>query len=616
MRKSSQHLIPESETLPRVDVGEDPKRPYAAAVRALASRLNPTGTEPIIGGQATTVEALFDDFGHVRSLTTDSAQGLFTEQFTGTPREHARKFLDTTEVANALGLRHVDLEDAGEHEVPGLGTTVAFKQVAKIGTQTVRVRNGFVHVYLDTQGRVYNVNSTLRNGRKRGDYGKLITTEAALAAAKASFGGNQAFVTEKVELVLSSHNGRLDPVYEVRLGTDEPRKLALFLVRAVSGIVVYRTNLLRATSHGGNADAASAPGGDTSVLAVQAAQAANAQVKGRALLRIPDPKVGISKQVHDVIMESLPDPTVLKNQNCTMYVGKTKKEVRCKADGTFNYSPDEPEFLAVVTFFAFHIQMELMKKWGMKANTKPIPIFVHDPSVRDNAYFDPEAYEIHIGVGSGLPAGLAKFIAYDLGVTWHENGHHVVFLQTPGNDLPGSEGGAQHEAVGDMQDLLMDFWFRLVFGPQLGHTLTADDVAKNPLIIGLYAAAPSGIRVQKNNKQTPRDKTGEVHDDGEIVGGAMADVLVAMATASGTTLKTELENFGKLLLAALALVPAHKVTFVDLLKAFLTADQQLFKGAYKQMITDGFKKHGIKTATTSGGARVPVIIIRPFSNAA
>jgi hypothetical protein len=616
MRKSSQHLIPESETLPRVDVGEDPKRPYAAAVRALASRLNPTGTEPIIGGQATTVEALFDDVGHVRSLTTDSAQGLFTEQFTGTPREHARKFLDTTEVANALGLRHVDLEDAGEHEVPGLGTTVAFKQVAKIGTQTVRVRNGFVHVYLDTQGRVYNVNSTLRNGRKRGDYGKLITQDAALAAAKASFGGSQAFVTEKVELVLSSHNGRLDPVYEVKLGTDEPRKLALFLVRAASGIVVYRTNLLRATSHGGNADAASAPGGDTSVLAVQAAQAANAQVKGRALLRIPDPKVGISKQVHDVIMESLPDPTVLKNHNCTMYVGKTKKEVRAKADGTFNYSPDEPEFLAVVTFFAFHIQMELMKKWGMKANTKPIPIFVHDPSVRDNAYFDPEAYEIHIGVGSGLPAGLAKFIAYDLGVTWHENGHHVVFLQTPGNDLPGSEGGAQHEAVGDMQDLLMDFWFRLVFGPQLGHTLTADDVAKDPLIIGLFAAAPGGIRVQKNNKQTPRDKTGEVHDDGEIVGGAMADVLVAMATASGTTLKTELENFGKLLLGALALVPAHKVTFVDLLKAFLTADQQLFKGAYKQMITDGFKKHGIKTATTSGGARVPVIIIRPFSNAA
>ena len=599
MRNSSQHLISESETLPRISAGEDPKRPYAAAVRALASRLFPGG-ETIIGSQPT-VEALFDDFGHVRSLTTNGAQGLFTEPLTGTAREHARKFLATTEIVNAFGLRHVELQDAGETEVPNLGTTVAFKQVATIGDTTYTVRNGSVHVYLDTQGRVYNVNSTLRQGRKPNAFGKIVTPETAIERAKANFGGRQEFTTAKAELVLSSHNGRLDPVYQVTLGTDEPRKLALFLVRANSGLVVFRTNLLRASV------------ADEAPVAAAAANAGFAQVQGRAFLRIPNHQTGISEQVHDVIMESLPDKTVLKNGNCTIYIGRTKKEVRCKADGTFNYKPGEPEFSAVCTYFAFHIQMELFKKWGMKANTKPIPIFVDDPSVRDNAYFDPDGYEIHLGIGSGLPMGLAKYIAYDLGVTWHENGHHVVFLQTPGNDLPGSEGGAMHESTGDMCDLLMDFWFRLVYGAQLGHTLTADDIAKDPLIIGVYAASPDGIRVQKNKKSTPRDKTGQVHDDGLISGGAKADLLVAMATAPDTVLRTELENFGKLMLAALALVPAHKVTFVDMLKAFLTADQQLFSGAYKQKIVKAFSDHGIKTSSTTGGSKVPVVIVRPFA---
>jgi hypothetical protein len=608
MRNSSQHLIPESESLPRVEAGEDPKRPYAAAVRALASRLFPTGSEPFVGA-GPQVEALFDDFGHVRSLTTSGSQGLFMEPFTGTAREHVRKFLATTEMVNALGLRHVELVD-DEETTNLLGTTVAFRQVATIDGAAIPVRGGYVHVYLDTQGRVYNVNSSLRQGRKPAKGLKQIAAQAAIERAKDSFGGSQEFTMVKAELRLSAHNGRLDPVYQVTLGTEEPRKLALVLVRATTGEVVYRTNRLRTSTRSGSEEVRFA-------AAAAAAATANGGMAGRAFLRIPNHQTPITQQVHDIIMESLPDKTVLKNGNCTMYIGRTKKEVRCKADGTFNYKPGDPEFSAVCTFFAFHIQMELMKKWGMKTNTKAIPIFVDDPSVRDNAYFDPENYEIHLGVGSGLPMGLAKYIAYDLGVTWHENGHHIVFLQTPGNDLPGSEGGAMHESNGDMQDLLMDFWFRLVFGAQLGHTLTADDITKDPLIIGVYAASPDGIRVQKNKKTTPRDKTGEVHDDGLISGGATADLLVAMATATGTTLKTELENYGKLLVAHLALVPAHKVTFVDALQAFITADRQLFAGAYQQKIVKAFSDHGIKTATSStGSGKVPVIIVRRLHDAA
>src|SRR5262249_50766638 len=157
-------------------------------------------------------------------------------------------------------------------------------------------------------------------------------------------------------------------------------------------------------------------------------------------------------------------------------------------------------------------------------------------------------------VGTGLPNGLTRYIAFDLGVTWHENGHHVVYLQTPGKDLPGSEGGGIHESIGDvLGDLLMDFWFRLKFADKLGVKLTVADVEADRRVIGKYAMPPDGIRIQKNKNRTPQDKTGEPHDDGLISGGAKADLLVAMV-GNAADVESGLANFGKLTLAALALV--------------------------------------------------------------
>jgi Zn-dependent metalloprotease len=588
MRKSDLHaVVPIQSRAPDSSLHE-PKRPYLNALNEL---------QQTIGGP---IQALFNYFGHVRSISTDSQQGLCRQKIKGNCRLQARSFLNQKAISNALALRYAELVYNGETEIGALGKRIEFKQVVKLSKhgKVYPVRGGFVHVFVSNDGTVFQVNSTVRHGRKPKQLGKIVSSEAAIIRAKASVEPNSEYwheyKVERVELTFSAHGTRLEPVYEVVLSTFEPKKVFLTLVKGKSGKVVYRENKLRTVK--------------------RRSAVADKTVKGNSFLRIPDPNVDLLSQIHEVVLESLPDPKVLKNDNLIVYLGNKKKEVRAKADGTFLYKPNDPEFAAVLTFFAFHSQMELMKSWGMIAPEKPIPVYVDDPDVSDNAYFDPETYDIHLGEGSGAPFGLAEHIAYDLGVTWHENGHHIVYLQTPGKDLPGSQGGGIHESIGDvLGNLLMDFWFRDKYGTELGHTLTVKDIEDDPLIIGAYASPPNGIRIQKNNARTPNDETGEPHDDGLISGGAKADLLVEMVKQASGEIKDVLKTFGTLTLAALALVPAHKVTFEDLLQAYLSADKQLNNSANKQTILDAFAGHGIKQQKFVGSGIVPVIIIQQWS---
>ena len=548
-----------------VDVVHVPKQPFVTAVGQLTR-------------ETSGLEVDYDHFGHVRHLTTDCADGFLKGvKFGGDPLAHAKKLLKQPAIARALGLAYVDLRAGGVDEVPAVGGfRVWFRQTLKVkdNRNHLQVRGGYVHVLMDKDGRIFMVNATLRHGRKPGKLGKIISRKEAIKLALAKHGVATCDAAE-CELTLSAHNGRIDPVYEVTLSSCEPRKLVLYLVKAKTGEVVYSENKLH-----------------------YAAGAAG--VPARTFLRIPNPNKPISDQVHDALIEMLPDPTVLKNENITVYLGSMGKAVKAKADGTFKYDPSTPEFGCVITFFALNSQLAIFQKWGMTKPGKSIPCVVRDKSVSDNAYFDPEAVEMHLGIGSGLPNGLNTNIDFDLGVGWHEAGHYVVYIQTPGKDLPGSEGGAGHEASGDYCDLLMDFWFRLIYGKTMGSELTKDEVEKDPRIIGVYALPPDGIRKQKNTKRTPRDKTGEVHDDGEIVGGAMADVLVGLATRADVGLEESLTFAGKLFLAALSLVPAHKVMFKDILRAFVTADQTLSKGVNRKLIEKCFADHGITLGGTVG----------------
>ena len=593
------------------------------------------------------VEVDFHDTGSARIITTGSAKGLSTSRFSNDPKGHALRTIRKSNFAKLLELSDCEIS-APKVDSFAWGYRVSFSQVHTVrGRRTaVPVRAGFVHVNMANDGTVFQIVNTLRHGDKPQSLGKLATRAQAIEAAKTALTEilakaklaeeeakkssplgdklagvklNQAIagidlgalkdktrltqlITEtrpvvdtcspSVQLVFSTHDDKMEPVYEVSLSVGEPRVLWGFLVHAKTGAVVHDRNLLHFAAPAGNGKS----------------------VQVKTLYRVPNYKKAIEDAVRDGVIDTLPDPKVLKNEYFEVYMGGDKsKPVKAKADGTFNYTPKDPEFAATVTFFALNLQIRHLIKMGLKAPSSPIPVYVQDPGVRDNAYFDPSDPQLRGGVGSGLKrGGLNVMIAYDLSVFWHECGHYIVFLQTPGNDLPGAEGGAMHESSGDMMAIAMGYLFRVWFAKQLGETFGLKDIKADRRVVGEYALPEDGIRIQRNTKKTPGDKTGEVHDDGLISGGAHADMLEALCVAAGDGKEEDgINTFLAIYMMALSLVPAHKVTFRDMLRCMVTADTNLNKGTNRKLIEDAHSAHGIKlSGGGSAGDNTVVVVTR------
>jgi hypothetical protein len=618
-----------------------PQLPFLQAVNQLAHRIPELRT-------------LFDKKGFLRTLTTDSNAGLFPNGIFSTPKQFSQAFLQQPEIRQGLGLDACQLDaECCVHEKPLTGWNVAYPQTVTFEGQNYKVLHGRVDVALGKDGTVYNLNSTLRHGTVAPSLTsssfKAKTYQDAIKVAEAHVKTRNVHIEKaRAEMFFSEHRRRLDPVWrviltgykvkKVRGKTQQVRMVLAVIVKATTGEVVGEPieTLRHIRLPKFKAPAKNAPQpksvkeavlqaffvtdtGEFIKLAATGAgkpgknkgrgrskRTGNKEVAGKAFLQVPDPKKPEIKQIFDVIIESLPNPKVLSNENFELFIGNAHDPVQAKADGTFNYLPNDPEFSAVCTFFVLNIQWELMKLWGLRKDTKRMPVRVEDRSTVDNASADEENWEMRIGIGSGLKnGGLARYLAYDFGVSLHENGHHLLFVLAEGKDLSGPEAGAIHEAVGDIQGTqLICLWLRLKYGKQLGINITVKDVFNGSGKVGTYALPPDGIRNQRNTKKGPL--VGEPHADALIVGGAMFELLIGLVKALDNV-ETGLQTFGTTTIEALSLLPAHGTKFRDLLNAYITADKQLNKGANRQLILDCFGNHKIKLSTAR---RAPVIVLR------
>lgn len=630
--RATSHDSSNNDELPQLPV-VPPKSTFRAAVQRfarltsapLALQFNPTN-------------------GHLLTLRPkDAGAFLWSERmWTADRGEHAKRFLDLPAVRSMLDLRHAQLGAPLVQPVPALdGFRASFQQeVTASDGRNLRVRHGYVDVSMDKQGRIFALTNSLRQGAHRViDLAGIISDEQAIAAAKAKVGFSE-YDIERAELVASSYDrpskGKacsvrrtMEPVYEVALSAANPRRSRMLLVHARTAAVLHDESLTHSISLPRDlrrrfkrskartvvqAVRESLAWQLVNGLAVATASGTTrkrtaTKVKGYALLRVPDPDVDIIDQYRKVIIESLPNPKQLANDNFRVFVGNRRTPVKAKADGTFNYKPDEPEFSAVVAFFALNIQWELMKKWGMTvpAGTGPADVRVEDASITDNAQFDQLTREISIGKGTGI---LTRYIAYDIGIVLHEGGHQIVYMLAPGNDLRGVEGAKCHEGLADLQTLQLDWWFQLKFARSLGYTIVVADISNSLRKIGAYAAPPDGIRQQKNTAKPT--KTRDPHDGCLAIGGAMSDVLVELIETKG--IETGIETFAKLMNGATAGVPRNKVTFVDLLSSFLAADDRQNNGANKPVIVQKFDDHDIRLPSTTGSggnAASPIIVVNP-----
>ena len=523
----------------------------------------------------------FDQNGYLRSLTNKNNNSLLLSEkpFKGQSINKqraialAKLFLDSPTIKHILKTKNFNMK-LSEITSFDFGYRIIFKQMANYKKAELPVRGGAINIALNTKGQIFSMSSTLQHGNILPLAKTAISKAKAIALALAKC--KKAITSTRAKFMFVSYKGHIEPLYEVTLGGEFPYVSYTYLILANTGETINefskKFNCLT------DSEAAS--------------------VKAEALLLTPDANLPISAQISKTIINDLPDKQFLKNANFEMFTGAFAKRVRIKDDNTYCYGLRDPEFGAVSVFLSLQKQMELYLELGLRQPKQPMFVIVNDQFVPDNAYFDPQRYEIHIGVGSGVKhRGLSKNIAFDLSVSNHEFGHTAVFLQVPGGDLLGKLGEAINEAVGDVLGaLVMDYLGKIWQAKQLGQPFSAQDIKSDSRIVGKYALPPFGIRCQKNSKKLPDDLTGEPHADGLIIGGALADLLADMAIKGGI-LEDQIKLFVKLSLMALALLPSYEVTFNDMLRAMITADKMICSGKYRLLIEKCFANHGIALDT-------------------
>ncbi len=543
---------------------------------------------------------------------------LYWEKFLGDAVDYATRFTNEPETIAALGLEDKTLV-LGDTQESEYFTRVEFCQVVKVRgfASAIPVRGGYVHVFVAKDGKIIHVNSTLRPGKKPLTLGKIITQEQAIELAQAKLGVETCGVAN-CKLVLSSHEENLDPVYEVLLSVCKPRQLRMFLVKASNGgEVVYDENkLIHMKAHTlAKTGRSGQPGKQRKTKKPrQSGQHKKASTKdaggiaANSFLRFPtfDQNNPIPKEVVKVMIDraELPDPTVLANRRYTMHVLNNGKWEVLKANsrGTFEFDPfngdpaELTKFSAVLSFIWLNTQHAEIEKLGGGIIADSLPVFIDDPDISDNAFYDPELIQVRTGKGSGTRhGGLIEEIAADPSVITHEDIHYWNALLAPGKDLPGRQGRGAGEATADCFGALRsDFWMRLINGTALGHTLTLQDIIDGDGVIGKLAGGPNGLRSQNNSKHYPEDIVNEEHEDGLIIGGAFFDLLKAMAKVPGAEVESLLKTYLKLYINGTRLLPAHKVLFSDYVPAFLTADNVITGGANQSLIEQAFAKRGIK----------------------
>ena len=543
-------------------------------------------------------EARFDHYGLIRELSVAKPDvSLFRLPYTGDALVHAQSYVSQPTVQRAFRLQHVQL--AAEEPVDyDFGKRVPFKQMIAVktadGIKQFAVRGGTFNVMINNDGRTTNVGSTVRHGEKPRTLGKIISQEEAIAKAKAETQMPDAKVLSVV-FEFSAHEGKLDPTYAVKLtnvallGVDDEvsvivdtapitPKFVEVLLHAKTGDTLHIESLLRHSQ-------------------VNRKQKVLNNPLARVFLRVPDYKVDVLKQLFQTRLEDMPDPKVLKDEVFKMFTLENSRWQLVKPNGQGNYefAAGSNASSAVIAYYPLTQMRKRFEKLGFRAVRTPIPVKVNDPQTPDNAFMVPDLNqpEMHIGVGTGVEGGgLTKMIVYCIDVEWHELFHWLITIQTPGNDLTGAEGAAMHEGLSDIAAWLFGWLFLLANATVLGVTVTRQDIANDLRKIGEFCMPPNGIRQQLNKKKV-KDKTGEPHDDGEIIGGAVSDFFAGFIENSKGELVDAIETCVKMMAQMLAVMPAKRPLFTDALRGLISADLNENKGVNRAAIEKAFKGHDI-----------------------
>lgn len=207
-------------------------------------------------------------------------------------------------------------------------------------------------------------------------------------------------------------------------------------------------------------------------------------------------------------------------------VNKTsgKQPAAYSATRTFSYTRDDDRFEQVNSYYAVDRLQTYIRGLGftdVNAEAQDLSI---NTITQDQSWYSPSSDVITIGTG-GVDDG------EDQEVVWHEYGHAVHDDQVPGFGSS-SDAGAIGEAFGDYLAATMS-------------QANSPDTATTPWACVMdwdstsyTSTTPHCIR-RLDTAKTVADRTGEVHDDGEIWGRALWDVNTSLGRDKATKIIIE-----------------------------------------------------------------------------
>jgi hypothetical protein len=193
--------------------------------------------------------------------------------------------------------------------------------------------------------------------------------------------------------------------------------------------------------------------------------------------------------------------------------GKYAKSLAYSATNTFNYTRNADQFEQVNAYFAVDTVQSYIQSLGFTGVNNESQDLLVDQSTQDNSWYTPSKDTITFGTG-----GVDD--AEDQEVIWHEYGHAVQDAQVPGFGST-EEGGAIGEGFGDYLAATMSQ------ANSINTTATPWACVMDWDSTSYTSTTPHCIRRLDTNK-TVANKTGEVHDDGEIWSRALWDINAAV----------------------------------------------------------------------------------------
>jgi len=193
--------------------------------------------------------------------------------------------------------------------------------------------------------------------------------------------------------------------------------------------------------------------------------------------------------------------------------GKYAKTLAFSATNTFNYTRNADQFEQVNAYYAVDTVQSYIQSLGFTNVNNESQDLLVDQSTQDNSWYTPTKDTITIGTG-GVDDG------EDQEVIWHEYGHAVQDAQVPGFGST-EEGGAIGEGFGDYLAATMS-------QANSSNTATTPWVCVMDWDSTSYTTATPHCIRRLDTTKTVANKTGEVHDDGEIWSHALWDINTAL----------------------------------------------------------------------------------------